>query len=329
MTQERLKLWEEEGIVAVQIPMAPPLRWVNSYILQGSEGITLVDPGPRTRDAEAAWSEVLRQLGKKADEIESIVVTHHHPDHYGLAGYMQSLSGAKVYMSRRAHEESQRMWGAGQTMNRDLTELFRWHGMPDAWLALLPDHLDSFIAQVEPQPVISYVADGASLRMGGRSWTAIESSGHAPGHLSFYEKEQGLILCGDAVLPQISPNISLLPGSDQNPLLSFMRSLDRLGELQVTMAFPGHRRPFTGFSERTGRLQAHHEERLAKIAAMLDGREQSGFDICAALFGTDYGIHQMRFAMAETLAHLYELVRRGTVRRAASDREPGIRFSGK
>lgn len=311
MNREMIQRWAEYGIYAVHIPMAPPLRWVNSYVLHGKGETTVVDPGPRTVESIATWEQALRELGLHAQEITSIMVTHHHPDHYGLAGYLQSLSGAKVYMSRRAYEESQLMWGKGQRINEELTALFRQHGMPDTWLAQLPGHLDSFLSQVEPHPEITPVADGEILCLGGRSWTAIETAGHAPGHLSLYENGQGIILCGDAVLPQISPNISLLPGSDPNPLASFLQSLDKLKGFKVSVAFPGHRNPFSGFTERIDQLLLHHEERLEKMEALLDGGERSGFDICTALFGTKLGIHQMRFAMAETLAHLFELVQRG------------------
>ncbi|MBU5674098.1 MBL fold metallo-hydrolase [Paenibacillus brevis] len=327
MTRQMIQSWDEYRIHAVHVPMAPPLRWINSYILQGNGEITLVDPGPRTNESIATWEQALGELGIQAREITSIVVTHHHPDHYGLAGYMQSRSGAKVYMSRRAYEESQLMWGKGQRINEELTALFRQHGMPDTWLALLPGHLDSFLSQVEPQPEIISVADGEILRLGDRSWTAIETAGHAPGHLSFYEDGQGIILCGDAVLPQISPNISLLPGSDPNPLHSFLQSLDKLKDFRVSVAFPGHRNPFSGFAERIDRLLLHHEERLEMIEALLDDGERSGFDICEALFGTELGIHQMRFAMAETLAHLFELVRRG--RLEISNSSSHIRFGSK
>lgn len=311
MSRQTLQSWAEYGIQAVQIPMAPPLRWVNSYILQANGEVTLVDPGPRTNESIAAWEKILGELAIQAQEITSIVVTHHHPDHYGLSGYLQSLSGAKVYMSRRAYEEAKLMWGKGQRINEELASLFHQHGMPDTWLIQLPSHLDSFVPQVEPQPEPTFVGDGDILRLGARSWQAVETAGHAPGHLSFYEAEQGIILCGDAVLPQISPNISLLPHSDPSPLYSFLQSLDKLKELRVQLALPGHRNPFTGFAERIDRLKLHHEERLDRIEELVGKREQNGFELCTALFGTDLGIHQMRFAMAETLAHLFELVRRG------------------
>ncbi len=327
MSRTEIEVFEQEELARVRISMAPPLRWVNSYILRGEEGVTIVDPGPRSNLTESEWRTALSELDISPRDIVSIVVTHHHPDHYGMAGYLQLLTGAEVFMSRRAHEETERMWGEGSAMNDALLQLYRKHGMPQSWYGQLPAHMESFLAQVTPSPEVTYWEEGDALVMGGRDWIAVESAGHAPGHLSFYDPERCLMLCGDAVLPQISPNISLLPGSDPQPLQSFMESLAKLGTYEVVKAFPGHRNPFTHFAERTQALLAHHEERLDRIGSLLTERDQTGFDVCTALFGLDLGIHQMRFAMSETLAHLVELVRRGRAVEIA-DPEGSIMFRG-
>ncbi|MGG6311795.1 MBL fold metallo-hydrolase [Paenibacillus macerans] len=306
-----IQLWEKELIARVPISMAPPLRRVNSYVLRGEEGITIVDPGPRTKETEAEWQAAWRELGISPREIAQIVLTHHHPDHYGLAGYLQSLTGAPVLMSSRAFAETKLMWGEDGRMNEALPGLFRQHGMPESWCARLPDHLNGFVGQVTPSPEVTFIGEGESVTMGGRAWEPIETAGHAPGHLSFYDAERKLMLCGDAVLPQISPNVSFLPGSDPQPLQSFLISLVKLSGYEVELAYPGHRNPFGYFGERVRMLLQHHEERLSRIEELLRERPQCGFDVCASLFGTELGIHQMRFAMSETLAHLVELVRRG------------------
>lgn len=313
MTNDLIQVWDSGRITRICISMAPPLRWVNSYVLRGEEGITIIDPGPHTVATEREWTEVLSELNISTQDIHAIMITHHHPDHFGMAGYMQSLSGAPVLMSRRAYEETKRMWGEGSPMNSELLTLFRSQGLPDEWCKQLPAHLDSFLTQVSPGPDVTYIADGSLIKMGGRIWTAIESGGHAPGHLSFYNTEQKMMICGDAVLPQISPNISFLPGSDPQPLHTFMNSLVKLGAYEVEMAFPGHRNPFAYFEERTQWLIKHHEERLERIRGMLSEGALTGYEVCVRLFGHELGIHQLRFAMSEALAHLIELVRLGQV----------------
>ena len=129
-------------------------------------------------------------------------------------------------------------------------------------------------------------------------------------------------MCGDAVLPQISPNVSLMPGSDPEPLQSFLQGLLKLKNLEVSTAYPGHRNPFQHFEERIVALLLHHEERLTKIEQLLADAPATGFELCTSLFGSRLGIHQMRFAMCETLAHTRELERRGRIK--ASDDADGV-----
>ncbi len=104
-----------------------------------------------------------------------------------------------------------------------------------------------------------------------------------------------------------------MPGSDPEPLQSFMQGLLKLKTLEVSTAYPGHRNPFTHFEERLQALLLHHEERLAKMERLLEEAPATGFGLCVSLFGTKLGIHQMRFAMCETLAHARELERRGRI----------------
>lgn len=326
MTSGFFQEWGEAGIVQIPISMAPPLRQVNSYLLRGPEGVTIIDPGPRTAATEREWGEILRELRFRPGDITSIVLTHHHPDHFGMAGYLQSLTQAAVYMSARSYEESERMWGQGSTVDAALPALFRQHGMPGEWLHQLPAHLRSFIGQVTPFPEVTFVEEGSSILMGGRSWEPVMSGGHAPGHLSFYDQGRRVMICGDAVLPQISPNISLVPDSEPYPLQSFIDGLERLGAYDVSMAFPGHRSPFDYFDERIRLLIQHHEQRLERMERLLQEVPLTGFEVCKTLFGTKLGIHQMRFAMSETLAHLLELVRQGRAAMEETGGDAGFRF---
>ncbi|WDM21074.1 MBL fold metallo-hydrolase [Paenibacillus polymyxa] len=318
-----------DGGFQVKISMSFPLRWVNSYVLKGEHGFTIVDPGPRNMDTEAEWAHAFQQLGMSFGDISDIVVTHHHPDHYGLAGWMQQQSQARVHMSARSHKEAMQMWDAPEStvaMENRLPSFFVQHGFPLEQVPALELHMRQAYLQVNPQPEITVIPTGidARLEWGGRSWLPVETGGHAPGHVSLYDPNSGVILCGDAVLPQISPNISLLPGSDAQPLKSYADGLQRLGELEVAWAYPGHRNPFGYFRERAQALLAHHEERLEKFQQLIQPEGSTAYELCIAMFGGKLGIHQLRFAMSETLAHLVELVRRE--RASMSETNPITRF---
>ncbi|MFC9711760.1 MBL fold metallo-hydrolase [Paenibacillus sp. NPDC056933] len=313
------------GIQRIKVTMSFPLRWVNSYVLNEPDGtITIVDPGPRSPETEQEWFETLAGLGLTFQDIKQVVLTHHHPDHLGLSGWMQQQTGVPVRMSTRSRQEADYMWGPEATINTVLPEYYGRHGMPEDKTEQIREHLEGFDSQITPLPHVTPIEDGEWLEMGGKQWIAVETGGHSPGHLSFYAPASREILCGDAVLPQISPNISLQPGSDDQPLWSYLEGLHRLGALDVALAYPGHRNPFAHFSDRTVHLLAHHEERLQKMNERIREAPASGYDICVFMFGDRLGTHQLRFAMSETLAHLQELIRRKLI---VQDQQPnGVFF---
>jgi glyoxylase-like metal-dependent hydrolase (beta-lactamase superfamily II) len=133
--------------------------------------------------------------------------------------------------------------------------------------------------------------------------------------LVFYCAEERLLLCGDAVLIKITPNISLWPHGRPDPLADFLQSLDRLAALHVDLALPGHGPLIRAFGQRLAELRAHHHERL-EIMEQATGDGATAFSICTAVFPTSaLSPHQLRFAMAETLAHLQYLVGAGRLAR--------------
>jgi glyoxylase-like metal-dependent hydrolase (beta-lactamase superfamily II) len=301
-----------DSILQIKVPLPFPLRWVNSYLVSGSAGYTLIDPGLHTPDAEQLWLAVLSERGIAFEHIEQIVLTHHHPDHYGMAGWFQERSGAPVLLSEAGWQQVQLLWGEDQPMSALILRLFARHGLDAAGLEAMTKHMDGFAPWVSPQPQITLLREGP-VRLGDRVYQAIETPGHAEGHLCFYDAEAEVIFCGDHVLPQISPNVSFLPEVEANPLGAYLSSLRDVSRLRVKMAYPGHREPWPLFGERAAELIRHHEERLALMAAHL--REpRTAYEVCTATFGTQLSTHQLRFALSETIAHLVLLEAEGRIR---------------
>ncbi|MBD2870497.1 MBL fold metallo-hydrolase [Paenibacillus sp. IB182493] len=311
----------EEGWVQVKVPVPFSLKWVNSYLIPEEDGYTIVDPGLRTDEAIRVWDEVLGELGLRYADLSRILLTHQHPDHYGLAGYMQQRSGAPVYISRRSHAYALRLWSENSTFAEELQRLYAEHGMPSELREAIGANLDTFKAMVSPQPEVAYIEAGESMRLGGRRWQLIDAPGHAKGQLCFYEPERGWMLCGDQVLPRITPNVGVVPGEGGDPLDAFLRSLSELRRYDVTMAFPGHRDPFADFGGRIDELVQHHERRLDRMVELLSEQTLTAFELCETLFGSRLreNPHNLRFAMSETLAHLVYLERRGRIVPAWAD----------
>lgn len=296
----------DESIFRIRVPLPFPLRWVNAYLLHDADGYTVIDPGLHTDDAKQCWDEALRTIGIRYSDIRQIILTHHHPDHIGMAGIIQQKSGASAFLSAAGIAQIQYLWGPEREATEELHALFNRHGMDADVGQRLIEHLEGFVALVSPLPELAPIDEHTPVLMGGSVYEAVHAPGHAYGQLMLLNKESGNLFCGDHVLPQITPNVGLLPRFDANPLASYINSLEIVLELPVKRAFPGHRDPFAGFAQRCGELIVHHQERLARIAGLLE-KPVSAYEVCRTLFGQSLTIHQLRFAMAETLAHLVYL----------------------
>lgn len=309
----------------VKVPLPFSLKWVNSYIIPDSSGYTIIDPGLRTDEAIGLWEKVLEYLNIEWHEIKKIIVTHQHPDHYGLAGFMQERSAAPVFMSSLAHQYARRLWGteAESDYNDALLALFAKHGMPQHLLQAIDENLGEFRSRVLPHPEVTYIQAGEIIAFGDRQWLLIDAPGHAFGQLCLFNEEEQIMFCGDQVLDRITPNISIVPGEEQDPLHCFLTSLEQLKQYKVRLALPGHRDPIVNFAERIKQLQQHHARRLDKMLEQLQAGSYTAFESCELSFGSHLrqNAHNLRFAMAETLAHLVYLENRKEIVSELSDEQ--------
>ncbi|WP_379356320.1 MULTISPECIES: MBL fold metallo-hydrolase [unclassified Paenibacillus] len=310
------------GWLQVKVPLPFSLKWVNSYIVPERGRVTVIDPGLGTDEARSLWDEVLSSCHLKWPDIKRVLLTHQHPDHYGLAGYMQQKSGCPVYMTSRAHRYALRLWEEDSTFADDLRELYVPHGMPEHLMDAIENNLSGFVSLVSPQPKVDYFEPGGILELGGASWEIIDAPGHAFGGVCLYQRETRWMVCGDQVLPRITPNVSVVPGEEADPLDYFLNSLAELRSYEVHYALPGHRDPFDRFKERIEELLDHHARRLKEMGERLAEQSQTAFALCEEQFGKHLreNPHNLRFAMSETLAHLYFLEQRGII---VSDRQDG------
>jgi glyoxylase-like metal-dependent hydrolase (beta-lactamase superfamily II) len=310
----------DSGWLRFRIPLPYSLRYVNSYLVPEEDGSwTIIDPGLNSPETRRIWLRELNCHGISMGQISRILLTHQHPDHYGLAGWFQLQAGCPVLMTAEGGRYARRLWGSGGGYAAELAEWFGQHGMPEELLAQLGPHLASFRDRVEPQPELTELLPGSLLAMGGESWEIIDAPGHASGAVCLYSSESRTMIAGDQVLPRITPNISLIPGpqEDSDPLGSYLASLRELSSYKTKRVYPGHRDPFGDLGRRAQEIAAHHERRLEHLRCLLAEGAASAFELCEREFGTRlrHNIHNMRFAMSETLAHLAWLEHRGEAER--------------
>ncbi len=318
-----------EGVYRVTTPVPfRALRTVNCYLLRGPDGWDVVDTGLKTPEALAVWNAAFDQLGIAPGDIHQIILTHHHPDHLGLAGHFQQLAqeaGRRVVpvrISPREFEIIGIIWGSDRkTRNQLMEAFFARCGLPDpAGTNFSPREIEGMRRMMLPTPAITGdLRPGETAQIGARWFEMIHTPGHSDGHLIFYDPTDGLLLAGDHVLPHITPNISFWPGVEPDPLGRYLNSLGGLKTLDANQALPGHGGVITEWTPRLGVLETHHDERLDVMQHAV-GRGATVFDVSQNVFShRRLDRHQIRMAVTETLAHLDHLTGRGRLRRHDDD----------
>lgn len=288
---------------------------VNTYIA----GRTLVDPGPAS---EEAWSTLLSALEERElapADVEQVLITHSHIDHFGLAKRFQDR-GARVVASEPAGQIMDDFPGHYEYEREYFTDLFERHGMARTTAETVTGLSESFLAYAPSVSVDLVVGAGDSLTSNDRELYVEEVAGHAPGELLFGYEDDGhrLGLVGDNVLNEITPNPVLQPplaeGADRPRVLpAFNDSLDWLREEGFDRFLPGHRTVVRDPTGRIDEIRAAHEERTDNVRDLVGG-PTTAVEVMEGLFG-DLPVTERFPGMSEAIGHLDELERREEVAR--------------
>jgi glyoxylase-like metal-dependent hydrolase (beta-lactamase superfamily II) len=308
--QIRPGLW----VVPVPIPMNS-LRYVLVYVFATDRGAYLIDAGWNTDEAFDALGDGLKLAGFEPGDVRGVMVTHIHPDHYGLAGRIREASGAWISL----HPADARLI---QSRYIDPDELLKMVSTSLSRAGASQDDLaDIGAASMPVRPLVNptlpdvLIEDGDRPDVPGWNLRAIHTPGHSPGHLCFYLPEQRLMLTGDHVLPRITPNISYHPQSGADPLGQFLDSLDKVAAEDVELCLPAHEHRFVGLSARVDALKAHHHQRFAECVTAIRSGHDTAFAIAARMSWSRSWDRidgfMRRAAVGEALAHLHALRERG------------------
>ncbi len=305
-----------EGVYQLKLPVPFPLGFVASYLVYGDEGWTVIDPGFDYPPARQTWESRAAKVGLDLDDgVARIVVTHLHPDHIGLARWLQERSGAPVFMLAGEIENARNVWDPSRDIDGFVRFLLR-NGMDEGTAG--PTAATTNLGICVPECMVA-LHPGDEFRFGDFRTRVIHTPGHSDHHFVLHDERRKLLFAGDHVLLRITPNIGLWPYTAPRPLGRYLSSLESLRGLGVDLILPGHGPLFHDLDGRVGEILIHHEERLDEMQAALDGGPATPFDIARRAFPRELTAHQLRFALAETLAHLEHLVDEGRVERTEGE----------
>ncbi len=307
-----------DGILWLRLPLPMALDHVNVYALDDGDGWTIVDTGFDSRKMRAAWDALLAvPLGAKP--VTRVVVTHHHPDHVGLAGWFQE-QGAELWTTRTA-------WLFARMLTLDVQDrptaetlsFWRSAGMDDAiFRQRLDERPFNFADVVAPMPLgFRRIAEGDAMRMGGRDWIVHTGAGHAPEHATFWSRDGALVLGGDQLLPSISPNLGVYATEPlADPVADWLASCEHLAGFATPdrLVLPGHKLPYRGLPLRLAQLVENHHGALARLESHL-ARPRTAGECFPPLFKRPIGPGEYGLALVEAMAHCLHLWHSGRAER--------------
>ena len=284
---------------------------VNAFLMKG-DALSLVDAGPKTPEAYAALEHGLKEAGYSFNDIEQVILTHHHPDH---AGWIDAFDQATVL----GHTYND-LW-----LKRD-DAFFKYHdafylerlieeGVPEEYLFWVK-RMKRSVVLMGDRPLDRLLAEGDALP-GHEGWTVMETPGHAQSHLVFWNEQTGEMIGGDLVLEKVSSNPLIEPPLDPKmgrprSLLQYNASLKRLLTLPVDIIYSGHGNEVRNIHALIENRLVKQRERAMKVLAMMDGGPRTIFELTKELFPAVYE-KELGLTLSETIGQTDYLVDEGLV----------------
>ncbi|MFC2036322.1 MBL fold metallo-hydrolase [Chloroflexota bacterium] len=318
------------GIHQLQIDIPnSPLGHTNSYLVRREDDYLLIDTGWNSEEAFKSLKEQLDEVGTDIRNIGQIIITHVHPDHYGLVSRFIEKSMVNISLHKLEKDIVDFRY---PKMNEYLRQVQQWlqaNGIPNDLLSImLTTPPGGKRVPFSSGPNVTILQEGEIVRAGVFNFQVLWTPGHSPGHICLYEQTNRILFSGDHVIPGITPNISLATPSGVNPLRDFFNSLERIKVLDVNLVLPGHAQPFTDLSTAIEEVLQHHEFRIGEMLQALVTQPKTAYEVSTEMtWMLDEGgtrFHNLTpwdkiMAITEALAHLEAMRIEGRLDKYMSD----------
>lgn len=294
--------------IFLPLPMRPTI--INVWLVDCHGKWVLIDTGMNSPESVATLEEAFAQVGLKIEDLDVLIGTHHHIDHFGASGEIHRRSGATTYLHPLEAERAGRMMTFGHMGPGDRPEsrtffenhgfpvdLFPTSGMRPMWMGTSmynpvtkPDHM---------------IDDGDVLEIGDRKFEIVWTPGHTPGHNVIYLRKEKAMIVGDHLLPKITPHVGIYPDSPGDPLGDFLNSQQKVQKFDVELVLPAHGGVYKDHRHRANQIIEHHRYREAEMLDLVKRKPQTAFEVANQVFGNEERpIFHVMAATFETLAHL-------------------------
>lgn len=305
-------------MIAAPLPFKSP-PFVNAYVIESEDGLLMIDCGTDWEPGRAAIEKGFETLGLEESAVHTLVVSHLHPDHVGMASRLVGELGCGFVMHRRAAKLIDRYNDTAGYAQR-LGQIARAHGVPEEIIAVaIRAERPDYMPLIDPPDHL--VSDGDEIPLGdGRSLHVMHTPGHEPAHICLRDTRTGILFSGDHVLPRISPVIMYDTGIG-NPLGDYLDSLQKLVAMEIGLTYPAHGTLIENGGERIRQILLHHDRRLRDMADLVREADTTAWTVMTQSFRPNLDPVAARLAFLETVSHLEHLRELG---RIESDHREGI-----
>ena len=311
-----------EGVFWVRMPLPFSLKWINVWLLRDGDGWVIVDTGVATEETRLHWRTIF-DTHLHGLPVTRVLITHMHPDHVGLAGWLTRKFNAQQWMSRLEYLTCRTLVAdTGRDAPEVAISFYRAAGWNEDSLDTYRVRFGGFGKAVSRLPdAYKRMSDGDEIVIDGRTWHVIMGCGHSPEHACLFQTDLNVLISGDQVLPRISSNVSVFPTEpDGDPMTDWINSCHKLKAAlpEDVLVLPSHNEPFIGLHRRLTDLIDNHETALTRLAAWIEEPKRV-VDCFSPLFKRTIGPDVLGMATGEAIAHLNCLIERGEATSATSD----------